>query len=271
MLEHLHTTLQRLLHDRGNIPRDQVDVRFDAPTREWVQALLRPTLDFFLFDTRENIELRHTNLESTRRNGRAIYRVPARRFDLRYMVSALTTTVEDEHLLLWRTLLTLLKNPELSGELLPEPLRGVNPPIVAQVRAPEEAGLLVDLWSGFDTPPRPALLYVVTVPVDLGFGYDSPLVLTRTARYHDRDAPGAPDVRRHIGGVVRNRAGTALVGADVSRDGSALPPSVTDGEGRFLLAGVPEGPVALRVSRAEKPAHVASLRVPADSYDIVVD
>ena len=100
MLAELHTSLQQLLYDYGRIPALDVDVRFEPPRREWVASLTRPTLDFFLFDVQENTELRHTNLQATRGATSTTYRVPPRRFDLRYMVSALTTIVEDEHLLL---------------------------------------------------------------------------------------------------------------------------------------------------------------------------
>src|SRR5690242_11217730 len=111
MLASLHTGLTILLHDHGLIPEADVDVCFDPPRRDWVASLVRPTLNFFLFDVKENLDVRQTHVETTRANGRAHHRVPPRRFDLRYMVSALTTDVADEHLLLWRALTTLLRHP----------------------------------------------------------------------------------------------------------------------------------------------------------------
>src|SRR5579862_2632821 len=81
MLADLHTALTELLYQKGQIPVEDVDVRFDAPRRTWVSSLTRPTLDLFLFDVRENTDLRQANLQSNRGNGKATYRVPPRRFD----------------------------------------------------------------------------------------------------------------------------------------------------------------------------------------------
>jgi len=180
MLPDLHAALTQLLHVKGQIPAEDVDVRFDAPRHAWVSSLTRPTLDLFLFDVRENTELRQSNLQSNRGNGTATYRVPPRRFDLRYMVTALTTVPEDEHILLWRTLVTLLKYAELPVDVIPASLRDLDPPLVAQIKKPEDSGELTDIWSGLEENPRPALLYVVTVPVDLDLTISAPLVLTRT-------------------------------------------------------------------------------------------
>src|SRR6266542_3520690 len=112
MLKEVHTAIQHLLHQRGRIPPDEVDIRFDMPTRQWVDSLTRPTVSVYLFDLAENTELRQTNVQTSRGNGHAVHRMPPRRFDLRYMVSAPCTAVEDEHVLLWRALVTLLRYPQ---------------------------------------------------------------------------------------------------------------------------------------------------------------
>ena len=272
MLADLHTSLRTLLHDRGRIPRELVDVRFEAPRREWVNALTRPTLDLFLFDVKENLDLRRGDIGSATANGRAVYRMPARRFDLRYMVSALASTVEDEHLLLWRALSTLLQFPDFPVDTLAESLRTLEPGAVMQVKTPEEAGLLLDLWTALESPPHPAFLFVVTVPLEIELTREAPLVFTRTMRYHpDPELTGEPDVRRSVGGIVRSRGGRPLAGAAVSIAGAAGGPVTTDNEGRYVLAGVPAGTVSLLVVPAEQEGRTTRLEVPSESYDIVVD
>ncbi|MEO7963336.1 MAG: Pvc16 family protein, partial [Gemmatimonadaceae bacterium] len=84
----LHEVIARLVYEKGKLSPRDVDVRFDAPRREFVQALTRPTLDFYLFDVRENTELRHSDPMSNRANGVTAFRMPPRRFDLRFLVSA---------------------------------------------------------------------------------------------------------------------------------------------------------------------------------------
>jgi hypothetical protein len=63
------------------------------------------------------------------------------------------------------------------------------------------------LWGAFDLPPHPALIYVVTVPVDLDITFQSPLVLTRTARYKRIAGDEVIETDIHIGGVMRDTKG----------------------------------------------------------------
>jgi len=183
MFPEIHDTVAALLNRYGKIDPQEVEVTFEPPTRERVQSLLRPVINFFLLEIQENTDLRQTNRQTLREPGQALHRMPPRRFDLRYMVSALATVVEDEHILLWRTLTTLLKYDKFPEEVLSEPLRGLDPLPTARVLQPEEGPRLLDYWSALGVPPRPALLYAVTVAVDLDITLTSPLVLSRTVRY----------------------------------------------------------------------------------------
>src|SRR5256886_9312651 len=185
MLLELHNTLQRLLYERGLISPREVDITFEAPNRERIDKLTRPTINMFLFDLQENIELRQSNFETTRNNGRAERRTAPRRFDLRYMVSVLTTEVEDEHQLLWRVLLTLVRHPQFPPELLSEELRVLEPVLTTQVSRADEGQRLSGVCTALGVPPHPALYYVVTVPVDMNVVIEAPLLLTCTARYSD--------------------------------------------------------------------------------------
>jgi hypothetical protein len=274
MLLPLHSALQSLMYEYGQIDPLEVEIRFEAPTREWVSSLTRPTISFFLFDLQEKTDLRQTSFETTRTQNQAVRRMAPRRVDLRYMVSALTSVIEDEHQLLWRTLVTLMKYPQLPPEVLPEELRTLEPPLTTRVSQPDDGPRLWELWNGLEMPPRPALLYVVTAPIDLEIAFEAPLVLTRTARYGrfaDDKTLAAPETGVQIGGMVRNRRGEPLAGASVAVEGSAAGSSVTNSEGQFTLAGVPSGAVTLRVSRAEGPPALVKVEIPSVGYEITVD
>src|SRR6266511_2026469 len=123
MLYSLHTTISTLLYNRGRIDRDEVDVRFEMPSKPWVDSLVRPTLNLFLFEIEEKLEMRNATATVSRGNGRAVTRMPPRRFDLRYLVCAFSSVTEDEHALLWRALATLLKYTTLPTELLSDEVR----------------------------------------------------------------------------------------------------------------------------------------------------
>jgi hypothetical protein len=267
----LHEVIARLVYEKGKLSPREVDVRFDAPKREFVQALTRPTLDFYLFDVRENTELRHSDPMSNRSNGVTTFRLPPRRFDLRFLVSALTSQVEDEQLLLWHALAVLLKHATFPAELSPPSVTSLEPTVSAQVRPPDEDDQIRELWSAFEVHPRPALVYVVTAPLDLDIVFESPLVFTRTARYHGLiDRPRLLDTAVHIGGEVRDAKGDVVQGAHVSVAGRASAPSRTDEQGRFVIVGVPEGKITLEVARVGQAARQVEVTVPSDEYELVI-
>lgn len=272
MLNALHLALDRLLRADGHIEPLDADVSFERPADEWVSSLIRPTVDFFLFDIRENTERRETNLQLHFKDGRAVKRLPPRRIDLWYMVSVLTTEVADEHELLWRVLGTLLKHEQWPNGLLPDDLLPQDQGISGRLASADESrSSLFDVWSAIGARPRPALCYVLTAPLDLVRTFESPLVLTRTARLH-RLAAGAsaPRVATHIGGVVRDGSGRPLTSVLVSPVGSARA-SRTDGDGRYRLYGLAEGPRRLRVEIEGLEPREVEVTVPSESYDIVVD
>jgi len=267
-----HGSLRALVLDRGKIAADDVDVAFDAPSRAWIGARTRPTLSFFLFEVRENTELRQSAPETFRANGRGVHRVPPRRFDLYFLVSALTTVVEDEHLLLWRTLGTLMKHPTIPAELLPEGIRALGLPVMGKVAGADDAPRPLDVWSALDGPPRPSLVYVVTLPLDLELETSAPLVLTRTGRFSRIALPEAsPEIHTQIGGHVRDHTGALLADAQISVEGRAGPQATTGADGQFVLSGVAPGPLTLRVRTATGTTTLVPIEVPSDSYDIEAD
>jgi hypothetical protein len=267
----LHEVLARLVYEKGRISPLDVDVCFDAPRRDWVGALTKPTVDFHLFGVEENKELRETNLQVNRSSGTPVYKLPPRRFDLRYMVSILTSRVQDEHTLLWRVLSVLLKHSSFPEEILPERLLKAEPPLAAQVQSADDESFFLDVWSGFDVPPRTSLLYVVTAPIDLDVSIQAPLVFTRTARYLNINSPEQPmESTIHIGGTVRDAAGAPVAGAHVAIEGRASAPARSDAEGRFVLVGVPTGTLSLRVSRNGDPPRAMTLTVPSPEYELVL-
>ena len=336
MLVNLHTTIKYMLHTYGRIPAGEVEISFEMPTQEWVDSLMRPTINLFLFDIQENTELRQTNMQTTRGNGTAAQRMPPRRFDLRYLVSALSTEAADEHLLIWRALAALMKyqyfppdalgagllailereqatqqrdqlaafldeQRQTSAKLRTQPaaflgdqqgaiarLRAfvetlqLEPPVraglaallpepqlVAKVCKDGEAPRALDVWGALNMPPRPALLYVVTAPVDLDITIEAPLVLTRTLR--TRPPAAKADESWSVGGVVRDAAGQPQPDLVVSVKGRAAKGSRTNGAGQYVLGNLQPGELELLVTREGDVLKVARIDVPSDSYDIALD
>ena len=163
MIHDLDATLKELLVQKMPLDLSAVDVSFDMPNREWSGRVVKPTLNLFLYDTRENHELR-SNQRGLVRNGAvgSERRAPVR-MDLTYLISAWTTDVSDEHQLLGRVLTTLLRFPllpddVLKGSLLAQPL-----PVQAWIAQPERTPNPWDFWGNMENRMKAALCFVLTV------------------------------------------------------------------------------------------------------------
>jgi hypothetical protein len=188
----------RALLVRG-VPLDpaDVDVSFDAPDREWSSRLSRPTVNCFLYDVRENHQLRETDWDVRKTSVAAVKRRAPLRIDATYQVTVWARVPEDEHRLLGRVLATLFRYPHLPEEMLSGGLREPAVPIPARVAQPDHAPQnFADLWQSLENRIRPSLTYVVTVPLDPEVEFSAPLVLSRTVRVVDL----AIDANRSRGG-----------------------------------------------------------------------
>jgi len=262
MLPALHRSLQRLIYQQGNIDQREVEIIFEAPTRERVSRLTQPAICLFLYDIQENLDLRQSNVKYTRTtNGRAIQRMASRRFDLYYVVCALTNNLDDEHLLLWRTLVTLVQHPQIPSELMEEELQELDPSPVGHIYQESDIQKQFNAWGGLDMPPHPAFCYVVTVPVELNPLGEAPLVLLRSTRYTGIQVASAmQEVRHQVGGVVRNEQGAVLAGVTVARVGS-MQECITNSEGQFVLRDVPLGTLQLCISSGAAPPQLFAIEI----------
>lgn len=272
MLTSLHESLKRLLRQHGAINAEDVNIEFEIPNRAWVGTLTKPTINFFLHDLEENAALRKTNFEqiSPRGSPTTIRKAPPRRLNLRYQVTVFTSEVRDQHELLWRITALLMRHHELPTELLPPAIAKLELPVSARVSQPEDGPRANDLWNGLELPPRPALLYLLTVPLDLDLTLESPLVLTRSLALQSTAGaqPGSAGRSATIGGTVRDPSGAPLPGVSVWRENSAAPGAVTDLDGRYILSNVPEGALPLRVARPGGTPVRYDLNVPSGNYDL---
>ena len=272
MLTELHTCIQTLIYDAGRIDPSEVDIVFDVPTREWIEKLVRPTVAVYLLELEENTELRNTQYQTTRVNGRAEFRQPPRRIDLRYIVTALTSDPDDAFRLLWRVLGVMMRTPELPIELLPEDLK-LEAPIVARVAQPNGGVKLLDVWSALGTEPRPSFGYTLTAPVDLGIGFDAPLVLSRTLKYRPLDGSTSEERRTLVRGLVRDPTGAPLEKVIVSTLDEPTSAAETDAEGAFTLRAPHAGKFTVRLTHDSGRTTTAMLDLdaPPTAFDFVLE
>lgn len=223
-----------------------MDLTFEIPNREWSGRLTRPTVNCFLYDIRENQRLRAAGWDirpgadaRTASRGRG-----PMRFDVTYQITAWARAREDEHRLLWRTLVALVRNPLIPADLLQGGLREQPVAIPTSVAQPDQMPANIgDLWQGLDNPIHPSLTYVVTLALDPALAITSPLVL-RAPSFDVRQIGGGS--LSLTGSVVDRADATPVIGAMVLLVETGIR-TFTDDQGAFTLAGAPRGVVTLRV------------------------
>ncbi len=159
----------------------QVDVAFDAPTRDWAAKRSGPALNVFLHDIREDTRRRQYGQVTVRgADGHAAARrKPPRVFNLSYLVTAWTQRPEDEHRLLSAVLLSLLGYEALPPELLSKDLQALGVPCGLTVGStPGTERSTADIWPALGGELRPSLDVIVAAPALPGAAVDvAPLVL----------------------------------------------------------------------------------------------
>ncbi|MQA15110.1 MAG: DUF4255 domain-containing protein [Pseudonocardiaceae bacterium] len=159
----------------------QVEIAFDAPTRDWAAKRSGPALSVFLYDIKEDTRRRqHGQINVRGGNGHIAARHrPPRVFDLCYLITAWTQRPEDEHRLLSAVLSSLLGHDALPEELLSKDLRALGVPCgltVATTLGNDRSA--ADLWPALGGELRPSLNVVVAAPALAGAPVDvAPLVI----------------------------------------------------------------------------------------------
>src|SRR5215213_2334680 len=266
MLDALDESIKAVLRELGGLDADEVDVAFDAPDREWAARVSKPTVICYLYDIRENLDLRGNEWSVERQsNGRTVAKKHApRRFDLSYVCTAWTADVEDEHRLIWRVLATMIRCPEIPRYLLRGPLGDLAWPVITEVAQPD--GLLrdpADVWSALDNRIRPSINVVVTLPLHDADAILSPLVLTRRLRF---DEPSGPIELIQIGGTVSRADGAPVADAVVRVKDHAFS-TVSAADGRFVMTGLPAGALTL-IAETDSENTSREITVPGENYDL---
>jgi hypothetical protein len=195
MLEVLDESLKKLLVDKMQLNLAEVDISFDVPNRDWSKSISKPTINFYLYDIRENVKLRQSYNpvhEERRRHGEIEKFRAGGRYDISYLITAWTINVEDEHRLLWYVLATLAQYQLVPQEVLLEPLNEQPWPLPTSIAQPD--GVLrnaADVWTALDNQLKPVLSFVVTIAMDDRLLSRTKEVRTKFFKYYDPE-PAAP-------------------------------------------------------------------------------
>ncbi len=199
----------RALIERDALGTRDVEVVFDAPTREWAGRRNAPTIDVYLYDIREDLRRRERGLLNEYDDVRVIARhLPPRHFKLSYLVTAWTQRPEDEHRLLSSLLSCFLRYDALPAELLSGPLAELERPVPVTVALPPpEDRAFADVWSALGGELKPSIDVVVSTPMETGQRYETGPPVTVLPVVDMAGSAGWPAVERS-GGDERARRRT---------------------------------------------------------------
>jgi hypothetical protein len=153
------------------VSSSDIDVVFDAPTKEWSSRRNAPTINLYLYDIREDLRRRERGLLNyyDERGVIVSRRQPPRYFKVTYLITAWTQRPEDEHRLLSALLYCFLRHETLPAELLSGRLAEIGLPVTLSVALPPpEDRSFADVWSALGGELKPSLDLVVSAPVDGG-------------------------------------------------------------------------------------------------------
>ncbi len=202
MFNEVDEALRTLVRSEAASSSD-IDVVFDAPTKEWSSRRNSPTINLYLYDIREDLRRRERGLINSYDDRGMIVsrRQPPRHFKVSYLITAWTQRPEDEHRLLSALLYCFLRNETLPAELLSGALAEVGLPVTLSVALPPpEDRAFADVWSALGGELKPSLDLVVTAPVDGGRPLPAgpPVQDPLTIDFGDREGEQRDPPRRRI-------------------------------------------------------------------------
>jgi hypothetical protein len=167
MIHEVDDALRRLIKEQALSGTD-VEIAFDAPTRDWAARRNAPTIDVFLYDIREDVRRKERGLADVRdAAGRVVSRhEPPRYVKLSYLVTAWTQRPEDEHRLLSALLVGCIRHEAVPAGLLTGSLAALGLPVPMTVALPPpEDRAFADVWTALGGELKPSLDVVVSAPL----------------------------------------------------------------------------------------------------------
>ena len=161
----------RALVKRDVLDGSEIEISFEAPTRDWAAKRTKPTVNIYLYDIREDLSRRDVFFEEVRdETGRVIdRRQPPRRFRLTYLMTAWTQRPEDEHRILSQLLGCFLMQDFLPPDLLVGSLKDSERVVVSSVAVPVgQDKQISEVWSALGGELKPSLDLAIVAPMSVG-------------------------------------------------------------------------------------------------------
>lgn len=175
MIRDLDETIEQLLTTRAPAGSELAgaDISFDLPDADWRAGLETLTVNCYLYDIRENFELRTVEppVQRSADGSRAVRRQPPVRIDCAYCITAWSPATDEsvleEHRLLGQVLRVLLRHRTVPADVLQGSLTDQIPPYPTLIASPDGVKNPPEFWGALDQQLKPSLNYVLTLAVSL--------------------------------------------------------------------------------------------------------
>ncbi len=273
MIQDLSKTLQTILTQPGvPSPLNNVMISFDRPDETFKPN--QTTLNLFLYDLRENLELRSNELTVIKGNSQSVTHKAPLRLSCSYLVTAWpsggVSPALQEQQLLSQALQVFGRFPDIPEPLLQGTLAGQDPPLPMVALHPDALKSLSEFWTALGTKFRASVTVTVTISVPV-FDDVVDFIVTSAVTNTTPSAAGAAETSLQIGGRVFDQAADAVPGALVDLLDTGLR-TQTDSDGRFVFSGVQTGSHTLRVAAVGFQPFTQSLVVPGlpENYQVTL-
>ena len=167
MIRDLSQTLRVLL--QRDVPPElaSAQIVFDHPTEQFKPS--QTTVNLFLYDLRENVELRNNETQMTFTNGQAVLEGAPLRLSCSYLVTVWTVGASgdeqflQEHRLLGQVFYALARYPTIPKELLQGSLQGQEPPLPLTTSPIDTLKSFGEFWTALGNRLRPSISVTATL------------------------------------------------------------------------------------------------------------
>jgi hypothetical protein len=281
MIRDLSLTLQAILDDTALAAKfpelAAALIVFDRPDENFKPT--QTTIDLFLYDVRENVELRSNEPVITRLNGDARISRPPMRVACSYLATAWpvggTDLALQEQRLLSQTLQVLSRYPKIPASFLKGKLIGQEPPLPMMTSQADGLKEPAEFWTAIGNKLRPSISITVTIGMEVAEPVTAPVVITETIRLGERTSKDEEKIKPatlqelfRIGGRVTDAGDKPLAQAKVTLTGTGLV-ALTDTDGLYVLGVVPAGSYTLRAESGGSTKDKAiTIPAAAGNYDV---
>lgn len=226
MLDLIDESLESFFRAAVPLSATDIDVSFEAPSRDWSAKLNRPTVNAFLWDIRRSATRSNSGTRVVNRDEGTFHQMAPPVLELRYLITAWTSDHGDERSLLGGLLRAILAHGAIPRDYLSRQYDSLQVPTLTIARAGEDHLEVMRLIEG---QLKPGINMMLATEFDIGAGRLAGPPVEGIETAVGRVGGGPPDRRRRVAGEVEH---PAAIGALVR---SPIDATYVNPSGRFLL------------------------------------